>query len=236
MQILIVTKDKDGRHNVIVDQKPNFIYEVSEDGKSMLGKDGAFADYLYKENGFDKSFGGRSIEWHTTSGIVINDGTWWSGSANKAGQGEYVAVGLMTVDDFTKKSVTWSAVEILKSELEKAEQATLDHLNEKTGKAETDISKVLAKPLSENQMRKLNDPARLRHTLLKGYRWNPYAEYPRNSDCPCGSQKKFKKCHLDKLHKTVKEEDYAELKEMVDYAKRFPNVKYNKPEPEVENV
>lgn len=36
-----------------------------------------------------------------------------------------------------------------------------------------------------------------------GFVWNPLLKYPRNELCPCGSGKKFKKCHLDQLPQAI---------------------------------
>lgn len=34
------------------------------------------------------------------------------------------------------------------------------------------------------------------YKLTDGFMWNPILKIPRNDHCPCGSGKKFKKCHL----------------------------------------
>lgn len=33
------------------------------------------------------------------------------------------------------------------------------------------------------------------YQVKKGFMWNPLRKIPRNMPCPCGSGKKFKKCH-----------------------------------------
>ncbi len=52
----------------------------------------------------------------------------------------------------------------------------------------------------------------------EGYVHNPLLKYPRNSTCFCGSEKKFKKCHLRSLSGTVSKDDEKELK---DYMERI---------------
>lgn len=42
------------------------------------------------------------------------------------------------------------------------------------------------------------------YKLSPGYDWNPFYNFPRNLPCPCGSKKKFKKCCLQKLRRTIK--------------------------------
>ena len=37
------------------------------------------------------------------------------------------------------------------------------------------------------------------YALPSGYVWNPLKSHPRNGKCPCGSEKKFKKCHLNTM-------------------------------------
>lgn len=42
------------------------------------------------------------------------------------------------------------------------------------------------------------------YKLKPGYVWNPLMKIPRNSPCPCGSGKKWKKCHLRILPQAMK--------------------------------
>lgn len=51
-------------------------------------------------------------------------------------------------------------------------------------------------------------------TLNQGYSWNPLKKHPRNSPCPCGSQKKFKKCHLDLLPEAITTQEAEKLKRL----------------------
>jgi len=36
----------------------------------------------------------------------------------------------------------------------------------------------------------------MKYKLKPGFVWNPMLKTPRNAKCPCGSGKKFKKCHM----------------------------------------
>lgn len=55
------------------------------------------------------------------------------------------------------------------------------------------------------------------YTPKPGYRWNPMLNYPRNAGCPCGSGKKFKKCHIGQVPPVIPtpeklEEEAAKLR------------------------
>jgi hypothetical protein len=41
------------------------------------------------------------------------------------------------------------------------------------------------------------------YAVKQGHVWNPIRSYPRNNPCPCGSGKKFKKCHYKDLPPTL---------------------------------
>lgn len=45
---------------------------------------------------------------------------------------------------------------------------------------------------------------------VRGFIWNPLKSMPRNSPCPCGSGKKFKKCHLNVLPDVVPSKESLE--------------------------
>lgn len=44
-----------------------------------------------------------------------------------------------------------------------------------------------------------------------GYVWNPLLKFPRNEPCFCNSGKKFKRCCLNKMAKTVSARDSVEI-------------------------
>ena len=44
-----------------------------------------------------------------------------------------------------------------------------------------------------------------------GYMWNPLENFPRNLPCFCGSEVKFKKCHMPGLSRTISVEQYKKL-------------------------
>lgn len=51
----------------------------------------------------------------------------------------------------------------------------------------------------------------------EGFIFNPFRKLPRNEPCPCGSGKKFKKCHLPLLPMCLSETDLkAALKAELD--------------------
>lgn len=62
-------------------------------------------------------------------------------------------------------------------------------------------------------------------------KWNPAQKFPRNSDCPCGSQKKYKKCCLHKQPLAVTKETAEAFKTIVDYGRENPDMKFVKPQP-----
>ncbi len=49
------------------------------------------------------------------------------------------------------------------------------------------------------------------YTPKAGYAWNPLRDFPRNEVCFCGSGKKFKKCHADRLRPCVSLKGFREL-------------------------
>lgn len=61
-------------------------------------------------------------------------------------------------------------------------------------------------------------------------KWNPAQKFPRNSDCPCGSQKKYKKCCLQKQPLAVTKETAEAFKTIVDYGRKNPDMKFVKPQ------
>lgn len=56
------------------------------------------------------------------------------------------------------------------------------------------------------------------YTPKQGFEWNPLRRYPRNAQCPCGKEVKFKNCCYKIIGPVVKKEDYATLKKFVDGA------------------
>lgn len=60
----------------------------------------------------------------------------------------------------------------------------------------------------------------------KGYTKNPLESYPRNELCPCGSEKKFKKCCID----LVKSQwiPIKKAKKYADFIARFKERKLEK--------
>jgi hypothetical protein len=44
----------------------------------------------------------------------------------------------------------------------------------------------------------------------KGFMWNPIREFPRNDPCPCGSGKKFKKCHRLLMADIIPTQEYLD--------------------------
>lgn len=231
--------DQGGGYNLVVDKLPAFEYQYMNDGKWLFGEVGPFVDFLYHENGYDKSFGGRDLEFKLVGGgSVKSDGVWWSGSANQIEKDTFVKVGVIDFAAFSKQQncTTFYSMEIRKTELDAAIEemkTTTAEMTEKFPSA-LDLFKPSGsgpqikkgKPLSPNQLRKLNDPANQYTYLRDGYKWNPYTDYPANSDCPCGSQKKFKKCHRSQLNATVKNEDYQPMRDFVDHVKRNPTLKF----------
>lgn len=51
-----------------------------------------------------------------------------------------------------------------------------------------------------------------------GFVLNPLRKFPRNLPCPCGSQKKFKKCHEPIIARTCSIEIAKKLQPIVDMA------------------
>jgi hypothetical protein len=65
-------------------------------------------------------------------------------------------------------------------------------------------------------------------------KWNPAHKFPRNSDCPCGSQKKYKKCCLHKQPLAVTKDTADAFKTIVDYGRKNPDMKFVRPQPNQE--
>jgi uncharacterized protein YecA (UPF0149 family) len=62
------------------------------------------------------------------------------------------------------------------------------------------------------------------YTPKNGLTWNPLRKFPRNSPCPCGSNKKFKSCHLHLVSETCSLKEAKDLQTIVDMAKHGKNV------------
>ena len=60
-----------------------------------------------------------------------------------------------------------------------------------------------------------------RYVLKPGHQWNPLKEYPRNLPCPCGSNKKFKKCHMHLTGHVCTDEQAEKLLPFVKKAKEI---------------
>lgn len=64
---------------------------------------------------------------------------------------------------------------------------------------------------------KMKKPVRKdRYRPAPGFAWNPLIGYPPNQQCPCGSKKKFKKCHRTIMKPVIPEEI---AKQMSNYMK-----------------
>ena len=66
------------------------------------------------------------------------------------------------------------------------------------------------------------------YVLNKGGAWNPMMSYPRNSECPCGSGKKFKKCHLNNTTLAIDKSEEKKLRNFVNAVKENPDVSFKK--------
>lgn len=56
-------------------------------------------------------------------------------------------------------------------------------------------------------MPKEPSPERVVYFLKKGWVHNPLMDLPVNMKCPCGSNRKFKKCCLPLTHRYIRETD-----------------------------
>lgn len=54
-----------------------------------------------------------------------------------------------------------------------------------------------------------------RWVIPQGYVRNPLFAFPRNEKCPCGSEKKFKRCHLPELPDALREEDAKKARDVL---------------------
>lgn len=260
-RILLAIEKKDGGHNIVVDKLPTFLYELVNEGRGLLAKSGGFADFLYHSKDSQQSFAGRELIFPLKDGgEVKSDGVWWQGTANAIEPQSYKQVAVIDFERFKLGSTTYFGMELNIEHFEQflvEAQKVTDEMTEKMFISNQLIdardkemiegqglglplellkNKVTSeKPLSKNQLRKMEDKSNHYTYLKEGYRWNPYASYPRNSDCPCGSQRKFKNCHRTQLKSTVLEADYQEMKTFVDYVKSKPNIKFVKQEAEATN-
>lgn len=57
-------------------------------------------------------------------------------------------------------------------------------------------------------------------TPKPGYQWNPLKKFPRNTLCPCGSKKKFKRCHIDLIAPAVTNAQAKKLKAVLVMAEK----------------
>jgi len=64
-------------------------------------------------------------------------------------------------------------------------------------------------------------------TLRNGMVLNPLKKYPRNSPCPCGSEKKFKSCHLDKIQLTCTPDQARKLEPIIKAAEKGEEITIN---------
>jgi hypothetical protein len=46
----------------------------------------------------------------------------------------------------------------------------------------------------------------------QGFHFNPVRKLPRNMQCPCGSGKKFKRCHQPHMSPIISEQDLKAIK------------------------
>jgi hypothetical protein len=74
--------------------------------------------------------------------------------------------------------------------------------------------------------KKTPKPENLFLMLETGNEWNPMLGYPRNHYCPCGSQKKFKKCCSDKIPMAVTKEYAEKYSIIVKFSKDHPDWKW----------
>lgn len=73
------------------------------------------------------------------------------------------------------------------------------------------------------------DPSkRMAYGLKAGFAWNPWAKWPPNLYCVCGSGKKFKKCHMNNVSPAILVTDLeratAEFKNAVRHVQALKNV------------
>lgn len=54
--------------------------------------------------------------------------------------------------------------------------------------------------------------------VMPGWAWNPLLKYPANFSCFCGRGAKFKKCCINNVPKSCKEEDVEKYQSVVDAA------------------
>lgn len=80
----------------------------------------------------------------------------------------------------------------------------------------------------KDNQKKFDKMNRMVQVPRTGMTFNPMNRYPRNSDCPCGSGKKYKKCHMNQASMAVDKKDAAGIKAMVDHARENPDVKFEK--------
>jgi len=66
-----------------------------------------------------------------------------------------------------------------------------------------------------------------RYTPQKGYTWNPLRGFPRNSPCPCGSDKKFKSCHRDLIQPICTNEEAQKLSVIIKAAEKGEEITIN---------
>lgn len=66
------------------------------------------------------------------------------------------------------------------------------------------------------------------YILKEGHAWNPLLKIPRNMKCPCGSDKKYKLCHLPTMPRAVPEKlaaEYRAAMKHVEYAQFIGDTK-----------
>ncbi len=94
---------------------------------------------------------------------------------------------------------------------------------------ETEIEKQVALMEKSGVVTAINtnaayNPKRVYHPT-EGNAWNPLRAWPRNERCFCGSNIKFKKCHMGKVPECVSEREAEENKKAIEALKKGMTVK-----------